>query len=84
MVCVLCEPAIVSTAERQTFAKQIAGAGDAATALSVMYGIVRTPLTPLQRAGPAAAISRINAATINNNCTKRLRCKVRCTFRTRS
>lgn len=55
---------------------------DAATALLVMYSIVRTPLTSLQHAEPAAAINRINAATINTNCAKRLRRKALCTFRT--
>lgn len=39
----------------------------------VMWSIVRTPLTSLQHAEAAAAINRINAATINTNCTKRLR-----------
>lgn len=44
----LYEPAIVSTVERSTFAGQRAGVEGAATALSVTYGIVRTPLPPLR------------------------------------
>lgn len=44
----LYEPAIVSTVERSTFAEQRSGVQGAATALSVTYGIVRTPLPPLR------------------------------------
>lgn len=44
----LYEPAIVSTVEHSTFAEQRSGVQGAATALSVTYGIVRTPLPPLR------------------------------------
>lgn len=44
----LYEPAIVSTVERSTFAEQRSGVQGAATALSVTYSIVRTPLPPLR------------------------------------
>lgn len=78
----LYEPAIVSTIERSTFAEQRSGVEGACDS---SFGDVRycqdtsaTPATP----SPAVAINRINAATINTNCTKRLRRKASGTSQT--